>query len=144
MSLLQDLQRLAATVLPHEIPDHYSRDQVLAALIKTLDHEGVKVADELFPKPEEQAAAATVEAVAPAAAAAVVDELGALLERAKAAVEQLEGHPAVDASKLPPAGDAVSAGSESAPPEPASSAPTTHTTAPSSGPSSGPSEEKSW
>jgi hypothetical protein len=103
MSLVDDITRLAKTLSPSEIPSSVDTQHVVGAIIKVLDSEGVKVADELFP--------AVADAVAPevAAAAAVAPEavtaLADLIKRAEDAVRQLEGktpEPPAPTGTVPP------------------------------------------
>jgi len=50
-SLFDRLRELGQTLNPSEIPGGAEIGHVLGALLKTVEHDGLKVADELFPEP---------------------------------------------------------------------------------------------
>jgi hypothetical protein len=89
VSLLEDIQLVAAGLTGSETPEHHQLSAVVGALIRTLEDAGVKVGDELL------ADAKTRLALAPPApitvTAADQTKLGGLLERLEAALAAAEG-----------------------------------------------------
>lgn len=89
MSLLTDLRTVAATSLEgSELPTHVEVQDLLGAVIKTLDAAGVTVAKDLLPTPEAAVADAAITAAEPVAQSGV-DELFAKIRELEA---KLEGH----------------------------------------------------
>jgi hypothetical protein len=87
-SLLDDLSALAARLSPSELPHYGSLVSFVGALVKTLERDGLKVAEELLavqePAPGHVAAAAT------AGDPQAVGRLASLLERAEGTIRRLE------------------------------------------------------
>lgn len=102
-NLIDDLRKLGDTLSPSELPHGRELDKILASLVKSLEHEGLKVAGELFPKPEVDQAAAAAEQTASDATTA----LEALIARAEAAADKLAA--AASASPAPPSSTAPAA-----------------------------------
>lgn len=90
MSLLEDLRKVAATNLDgSDLPTHVEVQDLLGALVKTLDAAGVTVAKDLLPAPAAAVAVAAIEATEPTEQG-VVSELLAEIERLK---DKIEGTP---------------------------------------------------
>jgi hypothetical protein len=104
--MLDELRKLAASLSPSDTPHSGEVQSVLGAVVKVLEHEGFKVAEELFPKADVGALAA---AAGPALSTSQADALENLLSRLGAAVDELEGSaagtdkPPAAAAPAPPA-----------------------------------------
>jgi hypothetical protein len=87
MSLLEDLRTVAATSLQgSELPTHVEVQDLLGAVVKTLDAAGVTVAADLLPKPAAAVADAAIEAAEPVADTGV-NELLAKIQELEAKLE---------------------------------------------------------
>lgn len=123
--LLQNLQELADTLGPADVPHSASTANLIGAIVKVLEHQGVTVAEELFPA---EAPVAETAVLAAQAAPDAVNALERLIRRAEDAVKQLEHHqqssqatgetPAADVSS-PPASAADTPADAPAPTPPA-------------------------
>jgi predicted RecB family endonuclease len=96
VSLIEDIRKLGQVLPPADLPNSSEVQHFVGAIVKVLEHAGVKVADDLFPE-----AAPVVEAVAPAAAAAAGAEIDSLLERLRTAVATVEGQTPAPAASSP-------------------------------------------
>ena len=85
MTLLTDLQNLADHLSPSDVA---TGERVVGALIKVLEHEGLKVPDMEELLPEEHPARVAPPAPAPAAP----DASSSRLDRIEAMLERLTGH----------------------------------------------------
>lgn len=88
------VSKVAAALGPSEIPNASDVPSIVGALVKVLENTGVKVAEELLPKPVEEALAPAAEALAPAATAEATTVLADLATRVESALSKLEGHQA--------------------------------------------------
>lgn len=87
MSLLSDLRTVAATTLSgSELPTHVEVQDLLGAVIKTLDAAGVTVANDLLPKEAAEVADPAIEAAAPVAETET-DKLLAYIKHLEAKLE---------------------------------------------------------
>lgn len=87
MSLLEDLRTVAATSLHgSELPTHVEVQDLLGAVVKTLDAAGITVAKDLLTAPVAAAADAAIEAAAPVEQSAV-SELLAKIHELEAKIE---------------------------------------------------------
>lgn len=119
--LLQNLQQLADTLGPADVPHSASTANLIGAIVKVLEHQGVTVAEELFPA---EAPVAETAVLAAQAAPDAVNALERLIRRAEDAVKQLEHHQqSSQATGETPAAD-VSSPPASAADSPADAAPT--------------------
>lgn len=102
MSLLTDIESVAQTLSPDELPNHTDVLKVLGATVKVLEASGVKVAEDLLPKPVESVVAPIAEAAAPAVEQQVDKALSPYIARFEAALKNLEGDPAPAATAPEP------------------------------------------
>jgi hypothetical protein len=157
MSLFDDVIRVAEGLNPGEIPHVSSVPAVLGAIVKLLEREGIKVAEDLFPAEQPS----PTRPVTPG-----TDEWDKLLDRQRRAVEALERQAGIQVEvepTVPTETQPAPPPSQPAPPAPGESAvggePTTppaapetissaapETPSPSTGPSSPPNPEQggSW
>lgn len=104
MTFITDLRKLADTLTGDDVPTQSEIQGVVGALVKTLEHTGVTVAEDLFPEVAPEVAAVD-EAGGVKADTDVTNALSDLVERAEAALAKFEGHtaPAAPVEPVAPA-----------------------------------------
>jgi hypothetical protein len=91
MSLLADLLKLGDHALPSELPSQAQTERVIGSIVKVLEHEGLSVADELFPKASDTVAGVAA-AADPSITAEATAKLEDLVDRIERAAAKVSGH----------------------------------------------------
>jgi hypothetical protein len=87
MTFLSDLLKLGDTAVPSELPSDAQLSRVVASLVKVLEHDGMTVAEELFPELDAVSAAAAAAPAVTEDARKSLEDLVARMERAAAKLD---------------------------------------------------------
>jgi hypothetical protein len=92
MSLLADLLKLGDSAVPSELPSESQIGRVVGSIVKVLEHEGLAVADGLFPSATDTVASVAA-AADPSITAEATAKLEDLVDRIERAAAKVTGHP---------------------------------------------------